>query len=161
MLNAKSVAVHFFLGEVSQTRPSDQRLLSRSQRIKALFTCRWSSERHFETSMLCTSCSCSRPWLRSPLPKVACNAPRAKSSAVTRYKIGGLTLGQAYDVPNIPVTTGLSPASAANLGLVGSTCTSLTVIGLPTGKTCATSQLPVCCTDNNYVCLLCYSRWTL
>lgn len=43
----------------------------------------------------------------------------------------------------------MSNAAAANLGLVGSTCTTLTVIGL--GKSCATKQLPMCCTDNNYV----------
>ncbi|KAG8216689.1 hypothetical protein J3R82DRAFT_6891, partial [Butyriboletus roseoflavus] len=46
-------------------------------------------------------------------------------------------------------TTGISNAAAASIGLVGSTCTTLTVIGL--GKSCATKQLPVCCTDNNYV----------
>ncbi|KAH0835855.1 hypothetical protein J3R83DRAFT_9724 [Lanmaoa asiatica] len=45
--------------------------------------------------------------------------------------------------------TGMSNAAAATFGLVGSTCTTLTVIGL--GKSCATKQLPVCCMDNNYV----------
>lgn len=63
----------------------------------------------------------------------------------------GHPLLQASAVPNIPSTTGMSNAAAASLGLVGSTCTTLTVIGLPVGKSCAISQIPVCCTDNNYV----------
>ncbi|KAF8137236.1 hydrophobin [Boletus edulis] len=54
----------------------------------------------------------------------------------------------AYVVPNLLSTTGISNAAAADLGLVGLTCTTLTVIGL--GKSCATKQMPLCCTDNNY-----------
>lgn len=45
----------------------------------------------------------------------------------------------------------MSNAAAADLGLVGSTCTTLTVIGLPLGKSCVTNQTPVCCTDDSYV----------
>lgn len=87
---------------------------------------------------------------------VCCNVVQSVSHLHTLPVGTDPTLGhtflQAYAVSNIPSTTGMSNAAAASLGLVGSACTTLTVIGL--GKSCATKQVPMCCADNNYVRLV-------
>ncbi|KAG6334986.1 hypothetical protein ID866_4100, partial [Astraeus odoratus] len=62
------------------------------------------------------------------------------------------SLQQADQVSSLLSEVGVTVAQAADQGLVGVTCTPLTVVGTGTG--CAATQQTVCCLNTNFVRLL-------
>ncbi|KAH7887073.1 hydrophobin [Phlebopus sp. FC_14] len=58
------------------------------------------------------------------------------------------SMQDAAAVTNLQSVTGLLTPQAAFLGQVGVGCSTLGVIG--NGKACIASQIPLCCTDNQY-----------